>query len=194
MNLAAMRQHVVLLGSECRVLRRFVAADDLDQTRGAVDDRRDAAAEQLQQNSTCCLTWGIEYASAPANNRRLEKSSRRRAVSREPQLYFTFAVKLTETIKIVANSEDEARALLARGYSFGGMRNIDYKKSGRILGQEFAQGDIELLETEDPIAKLRAEREAEPGYVDPQDLGNALEERWQRLEARVKALEEQADQ
>jgi hypothetical protein len=70
---------------------------------------------------------------------------------RPPRFYYTFAVKLTETVKIMAPSEDEARALLARGFLYDApARNLDWKAEPRILEQALQQGDIELLTTEDP--------------------------------------------
>jgi hypothetical protein len=93
-----------------------------------------------------------------------------------PTTEYTFAVKLSETITIAANSEDEARGLLARGYSHG-LRHPDYMQPPRIIDQEHVQHEITLLSAEDReerekqrVAEPRAKFEAEFAEAKRQDL------------------------
>lgn len=114
-----------------------------------------------------------------------------RPTTRRQRFYYTFAVSLTETIKISAPSKEDARAALARGFikHAATSRDIDLEAEPRILKQELRQGEIALLSTEDPMEAILAEERERLGGMTPLEIGQALEDRWQRLEARVAALE-----
>ncbi|SUS07467.1 hypothetical protein DF3PB_4410005 [uncultured Defluviicoccus sp.] len=106
-------------------------------------------------------------------------------------LHFTFSVQLTETVTVMAPDEDAARAFLAQGFGkyAGPTRKNELEGVGRTLKQSLQQHAGELLSVEDPMAPREAEERERWGGRTATEYGKALEERWQRLEARVKALE-----
>lgn len=112
--------------------------------------------------------------------------------------YYTFAVELTETVTIAAKGEDEARRVLERGLMKYAQlsRDVDLDDQPRILKQKIEQREIRgPLSVENPMdAIIAEERERYGDMPSPLEVGKALEERWQKLVARVEALEKQVGQ
>jgi hypothetical protein len=130
----------------------------------------------------------LRYSMTSSGHSRVDPMTRRR------RFYYTFTVKLTETVKIFASSEEEARAALARGVVGPPFRHLDFEKDPDILKEDIEQGEIGLVAIEDPMGQiLTEERERYGDMPSPLEIAKALEERWQRLGARVAALEARED-
>jgi hypothetical protein len=62
-----------------------------------------------------------------------------------------------------------------------------------VLKQKLQQHAVELMSIEDPMAALDADERRRYGGYTTEEIGRALEDSWQRPEARVAAVEAALD-